>query len=139
MDVALQQIVLPFFGKYDKDSQPHILDLSNDQLSFDYIKWRPKLVSQLQRICEQKLLQTQYMKSQSMEKRNKIVQIKEKFEQCQWKWVPVGQYKYGVFKNELHDVPMEWLPVLALEELETRVKRVEEQLKRLTSVHALST
>ena len=139
MDVALQRVVLPFFGKYDKASQPHILDLSNDQLSFDYIKWRPKLVSQLQQICEQKLLQTNYMKSQSVEKRNKIVQIKEKFEQCHWKWVPVGQYKYGVFKNELHDVPIEWLPAFALEELENRMKRVEEQLNTLMSVHALST
>lgn len=118
----------PFFGAYDKENQPHLLDIDEDKLTFDYLKWRPKLVQQLYDIYLRGWLTTPTMPL-STQKRTQLLVLSEAFEQTHWRWTPIGLKTRTVpHHNELHDIPIEWHLSHLVEAMCKKIERLEQMI-----------
>ena len=103
----IHYVFYPFMKEYDVEQHPNIFDMPIEYVNFDYIKWRPKLQTQLQHI-EPYTTHDCVIDALS----DRIQQIRfviYTFNELQWRWLPVGvENRYIAHNNELHDIPMHW-------------------------------
>lgn len=122
----------PFFGVYDAVHQPHVLDMPLDQLTFNYVKWRPKLVQQLYHIHQIDHHKQLHTGQQSRAQR--LHTLAKQFEALKWSWTPPALHNPYTSKcTEPHDVPVEWQMVYQLEALQARVSALENTIQTLTT------
>ena len=87
MDIHIRKRLEPFFGEYDPQQQPHLLDIPEPQLTFDYMKWRPKLVQQLYDMNLHGWLNDAHTEISTTTKQRLSV-LCEQFESYEWQWTP---------------------------------------------------
>ena len=123
MHIPIHKQLEPFFGVYDQHQQPHLLDMPEPQLTFDYIKWRPKLVQQLYHLNLQGWLDTHTELSTSTKQRLSV--LCEQFESCEWHWTPpMTVNAFQPKHNELHDIPIEW-------QIHYQIERMKQKIQEL--------
>lgn len=130
-DGEARALLEPFHGAYDAVRQPHLLDMPREQLTEDYLKWRPKLVQQLSHLHQRGLLCNHVADGRRWER---LRVLADTFEKMKWVWKPIGvQNRYLPPRNELHDVPLDWQSAHEVEQLTRRVSQLEAAVARLMS------
>jgi hypothetical protein len=120
----------PFFGRYNSDLQPNIIDMPIHQITFDYIKWRPKLRTQMQVL--EKHLSHPTVKHALKNRIQNIQEVIHQFHSNNWQWTPIGiEDRYTSFENELHDVPVSWQQAQQIETLHNTLIRIQQKLDLL--------
>lgn len=136
-DGEARALLEPFHGAYNAVSQPHLLDMPREQLTEDYLKWRPKLVQQLSHLRQRGLLLRNHGVDEYRWERLRV--LADTFEKMKWTWKPIGiQNRYRPPRNELHGVPLEWQSAHEIEQLTRRVRRLEDTVARLTSANFIN-
>lgn len=89
-----------------------------EKITFEYIKWRPKLCIQLQHI-EPHVTNSIVIASIA----NRIQQFRLvffEFNKVDWRWTPVGvASRYTSSDNELHDIPIHWQQAQQIKDMQT--------------------
>ena len=135
MDTFLKQhnihyIFYPFLGEYDVEHQPNIFDMPIEQLHFDYIKWRPKLQTQLQHI--EPYITNPVVIHALPNRVHKIRMVIYAFKTVQWQWLPLGvENRYVAHHNELHDIPIQWQQAHQMEHMQQMIEELQQKVMEL--------
>ena len=126
----IHYVFYPFLGEYDVEHQPNIFDIPVEHLHFDYIKWRPKLQTQLQHIAP---YTTNPTVIDALPNRiQKIRLVIYAFKTVQWQWLPLGvENRYVGHHNELHDIPIQWQQAHQIEHMQQMIDVLQHKVNAL--------
>ena len=120
----IYHVFYPFMGNYDDQEQPNLFDMPMEQLTFDYIKWRPKLQTQLQYIkpylADDCILAAFDNRIQHL---HKVILA---FQKIKWEWLPIGvENRFMQYNNEPHDIPIHWKQAHQIEQMQQAINLLQ--------------
>ncbi|HIB78265.1 MAG TPA: hypothetical protein EYO58_11805 [Flavobacteriales bacterium] len=103
-----------------------------ENITFEYIKWRPKLCTQLQHLAQ---YITHSIVMNVVSNRIQILRLViSEFQQREWRWSPTGTEDLCTSNdNELHDIPMQWQQAYQIEDMQKTIQQMKTQITHLQS------